>query len=37
MTLRIPKTLKTGTYAITVTGSGGGITHTTKVSVTITP
>jgi subtilase family serine protease len=36
MTLKIPSTLKAGTYAITVTGSGGGITHTTKVAVTIT-
>jgi kumamolisin len=36
MTVRVPSGYKAGTYSITVTGTGGGLTHTTKVKITIT-
>jgi hypothetical protein len=31
-TLTVSRTAKTGTYPITITGSGGGITHTTTLT-----
>jgi subtilase family serine protease len=36
LTLAVASTVAAGTYPITVTGSGGGITHTASVSLTVT-
>jgi subtilase family serine protease len=36
LTLAVASTVATGTYSITVTGTGGGITHTATVSLTVT-
>jgi subtilase family serine protease len=36
MTVAVASTTVAGTYAITVTGTGGGITHTANVSLTVT-
>jgi len=36
MKVKVPSGYKAGTYSITVTGTGGGLTHTTKVKITIT-
>ena len=36
MTIAVASTVVTGTYPITVTAAGGGITHTTAVSLTVT-
>jgi subtilase family serine protease len=36
LTLAVASTVATGTYPITVTGTGGGITHTATVSLTVT-
>jgi hypothetical protein len=35
MTLRVPSTAKTGTHILTITGMGGGVTHTTTITLTI--
>jgi len=35
MTLKVPSTAKTGTHNLIVTGTGGGVTHTTTITVTI--
>jgi kumamolisin len=35
LTLSVGSTAVAGTYSITVTGSGGGITHTTAISLTV--
>ena len=34
-TLTVSRTAKTGTYSITITGTGGGITHTTTLSLEV--
>jgi uncharacterized membrane protein len=36
MTVKVPSTYKAGTYALKVTATGGGLTETTKVTVTVT-
>jgi uncharacterized membrane protein len=36
MTMAVASTSVVGTYTITVTGTGGGITHATTVSLTVT-
>jgi subtilase family serine protease len=36
LTLAVASTVAAGTYPITVTGTGGGITHTATVSLTVT-
>ena len=36
ITFTVASTTVTGTYPITITGTGGGITHTTTVSLTVT-
>jgi len=35
MTLTVASNVKTGTRKLTVTGKGGGVTHTTTITVTI--
>jgi len=36
-TFTVASSVATGTYPITITGTGGGVTHTTSVSLTVTP
>jgi kumamolisin len=36
-TLTVSRTAKTGTYPITITGTGGGITHTTTLTFQVKP
>jgi subtilase family serine protease len=36
LTLTVPATAPVGSHTVTLTGSGGGITHTTKITLTIT-
>jgi kumamolisin len=36
MKVTLPSGVKAGTYSLTVTGTGGGLTHTTKVKIIVT-
>ena len=36
MSIKVPATYKAGTYSVTVTGTGGGVSHTAKLSITVT-
>ena len=36
MKVTLPSGFKAGTYSLTVTGTGGGLTHTTKVKIVVT-